>query len=106
MKDMIKPRNLLVISGLLLLGTSCKKKEVVCDGSSPTYTSEIKGIIDASCVSCHSEYSTYAGVKASVNNGSFESEVISKQTMPRDGKLSESQLSKIKCWLEQGAKEN
>lgn len=90
----------------MVLAVSCKKNEVTCDGSTRTYDADIKSIIDASCVSCHSQYSTYSGVKSSVDNGEFEREVISKQTMPQNGSLSDADLTKIKCWLEQGAPEN
>ena len=96
---------LTITIGVLVL-SGCNKREVSCDGSTRTYDADIKAIIDASCVSCHSEYSDYAGVKSSVDNGSFEREVISKQTMPRGTKLSEVDLTKIQCWLEQGAPEN
>lgn len=98
----------LIFVGVLALSaaTSCNKNQVTCDGSTRTYDADIKTIIDASCISCHSNYSTYAGVKSSVDNGSFEREVISKQTMPEGSKLSDGDLSKIKCWLEQGAPEN
>lgn len=96
---------MLVVIGVSSL-SSCGKNNVTCDGSTTTYTADIKSIIDASCVSCHANYSTYSGIKASVSNGSFESEVISKQTMPQGSKLSDTDLTKIKCWLEQGAPEN
>lgn len=100
-------KNVLIIciSAVLIL-SSCGKDEVVCDGSTPTYEASIKTIIDANCLDCHSEYNDYAGVKTDVDNGSFEKEVISQRTMPRGGDLSASELSKIKCWLEQGSPEN
>lgn len=91
---------------IMMLAASCKKNQVTCDGSTRTYDADIKSIIDTRCVDCHSEYSNYTGVKASVDNGSFEREVISKQTMPQGSSLSSSDLTKIKCWLEQGAPEN
>lgn len=100
-------KRILVVTILALIGvTSCKKNNVTCDGMTRTYDADIKSIVEASCVSCHSEYSTYAGVKTSVNNGTFEREVISRQTMPKGSKLSDADLTKIKCWLEQGAIEN
>ncbi|MCB9189911.1 MAG: hypothetical protein H6600_08780 [Flavobacteriales bacterium] len=99
-----------IVFAVVMIGVSslasCGKNKVACDGSTRTYTADIKSIIDASCVSCHANYSTYSGVKASVSNGTFESEVISKQTMPQGSKLSDADLTKIKCWLEQGAPEN
>jgi mono/diheme cytochrome c family protein len=91
---------------------SCKKATVECDGSTPTYTSEVKTILDANCASCHGagstkgDYSTYQKLKVVVDNGKFEREVIINQSMPRGGKMEMSQLSKLKCWLENGAPEN
>jgi uncharacterized membrane protein len=97
---------ILAISSTILLLTSCGKQEVVCDGSTRTYDADIKVIIDDNCVSCHSSYDTYSGVMTDVDNGSFETEVISRQSMPREGDLTRDELTKIKCWLEQGAPEN
>jgi len=91
--------------GLSLLA-SCNKNTVTCDGSTRTYDADIKSIIDANCVSCHSSYNNYDGLMSSVNDGSFEKEVLSKQSMPQNGSLSEEELTKIKCWVDQGAPEN
>ncbi len=82
---------------------SCKKKKKVsCDGTVSTYNSNIKSIIDANCVSCHSSYSSYLGLKTILDNGSFASEVLSKQTMPKNAKLSSGDLNAIQCWRESG----
>jgi mono/diheme cytochrome c family protein len=95
-----------------LLLFSCKKAVVECDGSTPTYTADIKAIFDANCKSCHGagsnkgDYSTYQKLKVSVDNGKFEDEVLVRQSMPRGSKLTTEQLSKIKCWIENGAPEN
>jgi hypothetical protein len=90
---------------------SCRKDEVEdiqCDGSNPTYTGQIRAIINANCTNsnCHPGYSTYAGLEGILQNGSFEREVLTDQTMPRNGNLSSSELSKIKCWVENGFPEN
>jgi hypothetical protein len=108
----MKPTNLIfvgLISAVLIL--SCKKDKVEniqCDGSNPTYTGQIRAIINANCTSnnCHPNYSTYSGLEGALQNGSFEREVLIDQTMPRNGNLSASELSKIKCWVENDFPEN
>jgi len=90
---------------------SCRKdkiEDVQCDGSNPTYTGQIRAIINANCTNsnCHPGYSTYAGLEGILQNGSFEQEVLIDQTMPRNGTLSSSELSKIKCWVENGFPED
>ena len=94
---------LLVLSASI---SSCKKNVVVCDGATPSYQSDIKQIIDNNCVSCHSSYSTYNGVKSAVSNGTFEKEVVTRKTMPQNGTLSADQLNLIRCWLDNNAPEN
>ena len=91
---------------------SCKKTTpATCDGSSPTYESEIKGIISANCnsSSCHGsgssngDLTTFSKLKTYLDNGKFKSEVLDKQSMPKGGaKLSSTQLSKITCWKDSG----
>lgn len=86
---------------------ACKKKtKVSCNGTTPTYNSYVKSVVQNNCVSCHSQYGTYSGLKSIVDNGSFESEVLKKQSMPQDGSLSSDELNTLKCWVENGAPEN
>lgn len=88
---------------------ACKKEEKfepVCDGSSPTYDSDISAIISQNCVGCHSSYASYSGLSSTFSNGDFEREVLNDQTMPQSGSLSEAQLNEIKCWAENGFPEN
>jgi mono/diheme cytochrome c family protein len=91
---------------------SCSKPTVECDGSSPTYVTQVKAIFDANCASCHGtgsnkgDFSTYQKPKDVVNNGKFEEEVLVRQSMPRGSKLASSQLNTLKCWLDNGAPEN
>lgn len=85
-----------------------------CDGSSPTYLTEIKPIIEANCnsASCHGtnsnrgDWTSYALLESVLTNGKFESEVLVKQSMPPAGPLSETTLNLIKCWAETGFPEN
>jgi hypothetical protein len=102
----------LILLSSYLLFNSCAKKKVECDGSTPTYISDIKAILDMHCMSCHEQgsakgdFSTYQKLLVVINNGSFDYEVLSRQSMPRGGKLSNSELSKIQCWMENGWPEN
>jgi hypothetical protein len=102
-----------LLSGLLIF--SCKKKNKftpTCDGSAPTYTSYVSGIISSKCLSCHGsgsadgDYSTYAKLSAITTNGKFEKEVLTNQTMPKGSTLSEADMNKLKCWVENGFPEN
>ncbi len=88
---------------------SCKKKIVPkCDGSTSTYNSNIKTIINITCTnsSCHPNYSTYAGIKSILNNGNFKNEVITKKSMPKGNSLTSDDLNKIQCWIDAGYPEN
>lgn len=96
----------LLLAVVSIFSVSCKKNQVTCDGSTRTYDADIKSIIDAQCVSCHSNCATYAGLKVWVDNGKFEREVINNRTMPQGSMCSDANLTKIQCWLDQGAPEN
>ncbi len=104
----MKYLSLLLISAAFTF-VACKKQNKhnpVCDGSTPTYNSTISSIISSNCVSCHSEYGSYAGLSATFSDGSFEKEVLTDQSMPRNGELSNAELNTIKCWVENGFPEN
>ncbi|CAG5081802.1 hypothetical protein [Parvicella tangerina] len=107
MKRKVVCYSLGVFGSLVLMSGSCDKKEVVCDGNHAelTYEKDIKPIIDDNCIHCHEGYSSFTGLKVSINNGAFEREVIVRQTMPQGGKLKMEELVMIKCWLDGGADE-
>lgn len=108
----IKSVSFIAVFVLLFIGTACNKKQpATCDGSTPTYESEIKAIISDNCnsSSCHGsgskngDFTTFQGLKPQLDNGKFKSEVIDSQTMPKGGaKLTSSQLAKIVCWKDNG----
>ena len=85
-----------------------------CDSLNVTYTLTVKPIMDASCTTsgCHSagsgngDYTTYAGLKAKVDNGSFKQRVLEDKNMPPGGPLSAETLEKLQCWLDAGAPNN
>lgn len=104
----------------LLLIQACKKdnnndvNNLDCSKINSAYSVDVKPIIDANCLSsgCHNNNSTngdftiYTGVKAKVDNGSFDNRVIQQKNMPLSGALTADQLKKIKCWLNSGALNN
>ena len=99
---------------LLVVLTACKKDKdtekltPACDGSSPTYQNTIKSIIDARCATagCHPNYNTYQGLRNDLEGGDFRREVLVNQTMPQGSSLTQDQLNKIQCWVNDGYPEN
>lgn len=92
---------------------SCKKDNAgnltpSCDGSQPTYQSSIKSIIDTRCATsnCHPNYATYEGLLPALQGGSFRREVLVDQTMPQGSSLTQDQINKIQCWVNDGFPEN
>jgi hypothetical protein len=94
---------------------SCNKKEYKnsdCSQHSHTYAATIKPIIDNSCAlsGCHGtassngDFTSFAGVKASVEMDKFGDAVLFKQNMPPSGPLSLEERQRIKCWIDEGAK--
>lgn len=89
-----------------------------CDTANVTYNSSIKSIITDKCQGCHSgsspaggyDFSTYAGVKARVNDGKLwgaVNQVAGYSAMPKNGnKLSTCELDKLKIWINAGAPNN
>lgn len=99
---------------------SCSKDEeevvpVVCDGSNLTYNSGISAIINSNCNasnchgnnSSHGSYTSFAELQTVMNNGKFNSRVLITQDMPQgSATLTQSQLNKLKCWVDNGFPEN
>jgi hypothetical protein len=98
---------------------SCKKSTLTtydCTGVAPTYTTNIKAIIDASCASsgCHSNASKAKGidlsslgvVKTAAANANFMGSIqhlSSYEAMPKGAsKLSETDIKLISCWMANG----
>ncbi|MBL4862576.1 MAG: hypothetical protein JKY09_06120 [Crocinitomicaceae bacterium] len=99
----------------ILVFSSCKKEDPftpTCDGSSPTYDSDISLIISNNCLGCHGtgspngNFSTYAGISVVTSNGKFKQRVLIDRSMPKNGSLSEATLNKIQCWVDNGYPEN
>lgn len=106
-----------VLSAIIVLGmSSCGKNKLdpVCDGSDITYDNYIGALVESKCMggSCHStgagnsDLTTYAKMQGQINNGNFAKEVLTKQTMPENSSLSQDELNKIQCWVDNGYPEN
>lgn len=78
------------------------------------YSLHIAPIIASNCLGCHTSgpgtgiLTTYLGVKAKVDNGSFKARVIDllPSPMPQGGALSPDKIALIQCWLNNGAQNN
>lgn len=100
----------------------CKKED---DAPCATYEADIKAIINKTCAyaGCHGgansagpfvpagskDYTNYAGLKASFDNGTFEDRVIIKANMPNPlftfngpKTLTQEEKDIITCWIKAG----
>lgn len=82
-----------------------------------SYADDIVPIIASNCASisgCHKagsangDFTTYTGLKVDVDNGKIFTRVVDTKTMPISpvNPLSDSDISKIDCWINQGAPNN
>lgn len=90
----------------------------LCDTVIPTYDNQVQPIINASCATatgCHITgtdgngipYTSFADIKAKVDNGSFETKVLGDKSMPAGGgSLTDDELEILQCWIDKGALEN
>lgn len=102
-----------IMCGVILI-FSCKttKTASTTTVAAVTYKTSVKKILDQSCNGCHNnpekkkgDFTTYAGVKAKIDNGTFKELVFEKKTMPPKEPLSADDFNKLKQWFEAGAPE-
>jgi uncharacterized membrane protein len=82
----------------------------------PTYTSDIKAIVNAKCAipGCHDgnsglvNFTTYGPLKEKVDNGRVKRYVFELKIMPpaTATQLTEDEKKLLQCWLDNGASEN
>ncbi len=80
-----------------------------------TYASTVVPILQGNCAipGCHvpggtgpGDFTSYLGVKAKVDNGTFRNVTIVVQTMPPSGPLSACDRQRLDTWLSAGAPNN
>ena len=115
----------ILVFSVLAFAVSCdNKKGMLPPKSEPlppgacdsiTYSNGIKAIFDANCATsfCHDgttkqsnlDFSLYSTAQSQATNGRIKARVIdaNPSPMPPSGKLPQSQLDSIQCWLDKGA---
>ena len=89
----------------------------ICDTSNVTFSKDIKPILDANCINCHSSgainLTKYDEVKAKVSDSTLYKSISysytgasSSKNMPSSGKLDGCSISKVKAWIDAGAVNN
>lgn len=104
------------LSSFLLISCTFEKSQPLPAGCTTTmfYVIDIKPIIDAKCVTCHTtgaiqgDFTDFNILKTKIDAGSFKNRVFIQKDMPQAGspQLTEEELGKLKCWLDQGAPNN
>jgi hypothetical protein len=107
---------------IVILVMTCSCKHVVkydCTGVTPTYTENIKPILDVTCArsGCHGgghaasgiDLSTYAGTVSASSKKSFMGSIQHMpfyQNMPKNAdRLPDSQIHLLSCWIANGTPE-
>jgi hypothetical protein len=118
----LRPGYLLIVGALFssLFFVSCQKDTVStvdCTGLTPTYTRDIKPILNASCAlsGCHTSYTAQAGIDLSNFNSASEASLQDRflgsiqqkkgyRPMPQNAaQLSADKIQLITCWVQNGS---
>lgn len=108
MKEFVWNLAVFFASIFFLIFACNKAKAPKCDGTASTYNSNMQTLINAKCSSpaCHPTYTTYVGIKSTLDLGTFKDRVITKKDMPSGSSLTSSELNKIQCWIDAGYPQN
>lgn len=82
-----------------------------------SYTSNIKGIIDRHCISCHApgsgvadadqfDFRTYESMKPHLDAGHVLDRVVIDKDMPQGGSMTQAERDSINCWIQAGYPKN
>lgn len=112
-------KNFFALAGISIFFASCtfEKAEPLSVGCTTpvSYAADIDTIIVEKCVICHTaggsgtgDFTNFSELKAKVDGGSFKTRVFILKDMPQAGytQLTEAEIAKLKCWVEQGALNN
>ncbi len=110
------------VAGMLLFPSSCTKDKGKEPSSAPPsvklcdtlkYSEDIKPLVNKNCAlsGCHNagadlDWTVYDKLKVRADNGKIKTRVIDQGSMPPSGKLPQSELDMIQCWLDAGAPNN
>jgi len=86
-------------------------------GATFSYTSNIKGIIDRHCISCHApgtgvagadntDFRSYEGMKSHLDAGHVLERVVIDKDMPQGGGMTQAERDSINCWIQAGYPKN
>jgi len=121
-KTLTMKKMIIALLGISLVLAACKKDELItydCTGLTPTYTDDVKQIIDTKCATsgCHDattkadgyDLSTYATVRGEAGKEVFMGSMQhlgQYVAMPENGaKLNDELLRTVSCWIENGMPE-
>jgi uncharacterized membrane protein len=106
---------IIVLMIACFIAYSCESstyEEIAGEVANPTYTSNVKSIIDNNCLSCHSavggEYptmETYVQVKDAAENGNMVCRIDDQScgtVMPQSGRMAQVKINIIKEWVANG----
>ncbi len=87
----------------------------ICETTGVTWSATVQPLIQARCATpgCHvsggtgpGDFTQYANVKAKVDDGRFQAEVIQAGSMPPSGRLADCDIQKLQVWIDAGAPNN
>ena len=89
------------------------EEEDNCDGTSFTYTADVKSIVDSNCTlsGCHDggssqpDFRSYAGIMPFASSASLRTSSRNMPPASSGRSLTEDQIRIIQCWAENGAPE-
>lgn len=108
-------RSRIIITGLVLIISACERNNLEQSLNDCkfeiSYTNAIAPLLVTNCAlpDCHigqspiGDFNSYEEIKSRVENGKLKLLVFDLKSMPPDKILSEEELRKIECWIEQGA---
>ena len=106
-------KNLFVISigifAYLVSFVSCKKSTTNTATYTPScsgvksFSVDVKPLFQSSCISCHSNYSTYTQISTSAS--SIRNSIVNG-SMPKGSTFTDAQKNSVVCWIDAGMPNN
>ena len=118
-----KITTIVILAILLFSVAACKKNATTptssldCSNIPTSFTNDVVPIVNNACVSCHNsgyaygDFTSYLGIKAKIDNGSFKLRTIDQKSMPPSNlsgptSLTSTELNILSCWIEAGSPNN